>query len=52
MTYFVLIGVSKKETSDKIANAISKDEKLGIDFKESEFRKTMDDKFAKFKEEQ
>jgi len=52
LTYFVLIGVSKKETSDKIANAISKDEKLGMDFKESEFRKTMDEKFAKFKEEQ
>ena len=52
LTYFVLIGVSKKETADKIANAISKDEKLSMDFKESEFRKTMEDKFAKFKEEQ
>lgn len=48
ITFFRLVKMSKKEIADKIANAVSEDEELKIRFKESEFRKYMQEKFKEF----
>ena len=47
---YVGIRVYKKQLADKIADAVSEDEELKIRFKESEFRKYMQEKFKDFKE--
>ena len=47
--YYALIRISKKEMAQKIAKAVSEDEELKIRFKEEEYRKTMEQRFANFK---
>lgn len=47
---YVGIRIYKKQLADKIADAVSEDEELKIRFKESEFRKYMQDKFKDYKE--
>lgn len=47
---YVGIRIYKKQLADKIADAVSEDEELKIRFKESEFRKYMQEKFKDFKE--
>ena len=44
------IRVYKKQLADKIADMVSDDEELKIRFKESEFRKYMQEKFKEYKE--
>ena len=52
---YVGIKIRKRELSEKIAqevkNVLTEDEKTRIDFKEDEYRKQMDDRFEKYKEE-
>ena len=50
ITVFVGIRISKKETADKIAQALEEDEELKLMFKEEQFRKRMDEAFKKYKE--
>ncbi len=54
MTCYTGIRVSKKELAEKITEqvteAVSEDEELKVRFKEEEFRKSMDERFKKFKE--
>ncbi len=50
VTCFVGIRVDKKKIAETITNYISEDEELKIRFKEEEFRKKMDENFAKYKE--
>lgn len=54
MTCYTGIRISKKELAEKIVEqvteAVSEDEELKVRFKEEEFRKNMDERFKKFKE--
>jgi hypothetical protein len=49
---YIGIRISKKQVADAIANQVSNDEELSIRFKEEEFRKRMEEKFADYKEGQ
>lgn len=48
VTFYRLIRISKKETAQKIAKAVSEDEELKIRFNEEEYRKAMEERFAKY----
>lgn len=50
VTCFIGIRVSKKMTTDKIADYVSEDEELKIDFKESQYRERMQQAFKDYKE--
>ena len=47
---YIGIRIYKKQLADKIADMVSEDEELKIRFKESEFRKFMQEKFKEYKE--
>ncbi len=47
VTFYRLICISKKETAQKIAKAMSEDKDLRSNFKEEDLRKSMEEGFAK-----
>ena len=48
VTFYRLIRISKKEAAEKIAKAVSEDEELKTRFKEEEYRKKMEERFANY----
>lgn len=48
--YYIAIQIPKKELMDEFVDVLSNDEKLGIDFKQQEFRKFAEDRMVKMQE--
>ena len=48
VTFYRLIRISKKETAEKIAKAVSENEELKMRYKEEEYRKKMEERFANY----
>lgn len=48
VTFYRLIRISKKEAAEKIAKAVSENKELKMRFKEEEYRKKMEERFANY----